>query len=148
MDNTRKASLNLSNHGSPRALLEHHGWIVVDPTETCADIDSYRNYITHSRAEWSVAKGGYVVSRPGWFSCRSACYLAAGRPVVVQDTGFDSALPVGEGILAFRTLEEAISGVEELERDYARHSRKAREIATEYFDASRVLNELIQRANP
>jgi hypothetical protein len=148
MDDTRKASLNLSNHGSPRALLEHHGWIVVDPTETCADIDSYRNYITHSRAEWSVAKGGYVVSRPGWFSCRSACYLAAGRPVVVQDTGFDSALPVGEGILAFRTLEEAISGVEELERDYARHSRKAREIATEYFDASRVLNELIQRANP
>jgi hypothetical protein len=146
-DDPQHAALNLSKHGSPRSLLEHHGWHVVDPATTCADLETYRSYITRSRAEWSVAKGGYVVSRPGWFSCRSACYLAAGRPVVVQDTGFSSVLPVGEGILSFRTLDEAIWGVEEVERDYARHSGKAREIAGEYFDASRVLSELIQRAD-
>src|SRR5262249_16868518 len=80
---------------TPRDLLTHTGWRAVDSGAVCPDLDSYRQYIESSKAEWSVAKNGYVVGQPGWFSCRSACYLAAGRPVVVQDTGFGAVLPVG-----------------------------------------------------
>jgi hypothetical protein len=135
--------------GKPTAPIERllrHGWRVVSPDVVCPDVDSYRDYITSSRGEWSVAKHGYVVGQAGWFSCRSACYLAAGRPVVVQDTGFADVLPVGEGIVAFRTLEEAVAGLAEVESSYARHSRAARAIAEEYFDSTRVLGDLIDRA--
>ena len=99
-----------------------------------------------STAEWTVAKHGYVAGRSGWFSCRSACYLAAGRPVVVQDTGFSEVLPVGEGIVAFETPEEAAEGVRSVRRDYARHARAARELAAEYFAAEKVLPPLIDAA--
>jgi hypothetical protein len=131
---------------TPRALLAHRGWRVVEPNVVCPDLDSYRNYISTSKAEWSVAKNGYVVGQSGWFSCRSACYLAAGRPVVVQDTGFSSVLPVGEGILPFTTLDEATTGIQSVESDYGRHSRAAREIAEAYFDSAKVLNRLIEDA--
>ena len=130
---------------SPADLLSHYGWKVVDPAERCHDIDTYRDYIFYSKAEWSVAKGGYAVSKPGWFSCRSACYLAAGRPVIVQDTGFSQVMPEGEGILAFNTMEEAIEKIMEVEADYSLHARRAREIAEEYFDAPKVLQQLIER---
>ena len=70
----------------------------MDPRTACPDLDAYRRYVQTSRAEWSIAKNGYVVGQSGWFSCRSACYLAAGRPVVVQDTGFGGVLPVGEAV--------------------------------------------------
>lgn len=130
---------------TPVELLSHFGWHVVDPAVTCADIDSYRRYIFNSKAEWSVAKGGYVVSGPGWFSCRSACYLAAGKPVIIQDTGFGKVLPVGEGILAFSTLAESIEAVLEVEAHYDRHAKRAQEIAYEYFDADKVLKSLIER---
>ena len=130
---------------SPADLLSHYGWKVVDPAERCNDLDTYRDYIFHSKAEWSVAKGGYAVSKPGWFSCRSACYLAAGRPVIVQDTGFGKVLPEGEGILGFNTIEEAMEKIAEVEADYSLHARRAREIAEEYFDASKVLQQLIER---
>ena len=130
---------------SPADLLSHYGWKVVDPAERCNDLDTYRDYIFHSKAEWSVAKGGYAVSKPGWFSCRSACYLAAGRPVIVQDTGFGMVLPEGEGILGFNTIEEAMEKIAEVEADYSLHARRAREIAEEYFDASKVLQQLIER---
>jgi hypothetical protein len=135
--------------GKPTAPVERMqrlGWRVVSPDVVCPDLDSYREYITSSRGEWSVAKHGYVVGQPGWFSCRSACYLAAGRPVVVQDTGFADVLPVGEGIVAFRTLDEAVDALADVESRYAHHSRAAREIAEEYFDSNRVLGELIDRA--
>jgi hypothetical protein len=131
---------------TPRDLLTHFGWRVVDPAETCSDLDSYRHYIESSKAEWSVAKNGYVLGQPGWFSCRSACYLAAARPVVVQDTGFGAVLPVGEGILSFRTLEEAAAAIEEVETHYLRHARAARAIAEEYFDSDKVLSRLIDDA--
>src|SRR5213593_4432173 len=88
-------------------LLSAMGWRVADAARVCRDLDSYRDYILSSKAEWSVAKNGYVRGHAGWFSCRSACYLAASRPVVVQDTGFSDVLPVGEGLLTFRTVEEA-----------------------------------------
>jgi hypothetical protein len=131
---------------APHDLLRHRGWNVVDPLTTCGDVDSYRHYIQSSRAEWSVAKHGYVVGRPGWFSCRSACYLAAGRPVVVEDTGFSSVLPTGEGIVPFRDPAEAVEGIREVEGNYGRHAAAARDIAREYFAADRVLAALIARA--
>lgn len=124
----------------------HRGWNVVDPADVCADLDSYRNYIEESMAEWSVAKNGYVQGSPGWFSCRSACYLAAGRPVVVQDTGFAAVLPVGEGLLSFTTLDEAVDGIRRVTSDYTRHQRAARAIAEEYFSSDRVLEDLLENA--
>jgi hypothetical protein len=122
------------------------GWHVVDAGATCLDLDCYRSYIQRSRAEWSVAKNGYVKGRSGWFSCRSACYLAAGRPVVVQDTGFSRVIPTGTGVLTFNTLEEATAAVAEVEAHYDRHSRAAREIATTYFDSDKVLVDLVEHA--
>jgi len=126
--------------------LEHKGWSVVAPDMVCPDVESYREYIQNSMAEWSVAKNGYVEGRTGWFSCRSACYLAAGRPVVVQDTGFKEVLPTGVGLLAFSTLEEAREGIREVVSDYPRHSHAAREIAEQYFDSAKVLSHLVDRA--
>ncbi|MCK6690760.1 MAG: hypothetical protein L6Q97_01520 [Thermoanaerobaculia bacterium] len=132
--------------GSPREMLTHYGWKVVDPAECCGDIDTYRRYIEQSKGEWSVAKGGYVTAQPGWFSCRSACYLAAGRPVAVQSTGFESVLPAGEGIVPFRNLEEAIRAIKDIEHNYSRHAEAARAIAEDHFDAGKVLKNLIETA--
>jgi hypothetical protein len=131
---------------TPYDLLRHKGWQVVDPDKVCPDLDSYRRYITGSKAEWSVAKHGYVVGQSGWFSCRSTCYLAAGRPVVVEDTGFRTVLPTGRGLLAFREVDEAIEGIRAVEADYPAHARAAREIAEEYFDARKVLGRLVDDA--
>ena len=130
----------------PRELLEHKGWRLVDPQVVCPDLDSYRQYIQSSFGEWSVAKGGYVTGRAGWFSMRSANYLAAARPVVVQDTGFSEILPVGEGLISFATLDEAAAGVDEVMAHPQRHSTAARSIAEEYFDAGRVLSDLVGTA--
>jgi hypothetical protein len=129
---------------TPHDLLRHKGWHTVDPAQVCSDLDQYRAYVETSFAEWSVAKNGYVEGQMGWFSCRSACYLAAGRPVVVQETGH--VLPTGSGILTFRTLEEAVAGIRAVEGEYVHHSRAARAIAEEYFDASRVLSKLVNVA--
>lgn len=131
---------------TPRELLAYKGWRVVDPARVCPDLDSYRDYVQSSRAEWSVAKNGYVVGRPGWFSCRSACYLAAAKPVVVQDTGFGGVLPVGHGIVAFDTLPEAADAIRAVEANYDRHARAAREIAEAYFDSGTVLARLLDEA--
>ena len=131
---------------APQAMLQHYGWQVIDPAERCGDIDSYRRYIETSKGEWSVAKNGYVVGQSGWFSCRSACYIAAGRPVVVQSTGFEDVLPVGEGVLSFRTLEEAKRAIETIENDYRRHSEAARAIAEDCFKAEKVVSDLIETA--
>ena len=133
-------------HWSPSDLLASMGWRVVDPLQVCPDLESYRAYIEASKAEWSVAKHGYVQGQSGWFSCRSACYLAAGRPVIVQDTGFNAVLPVGEGIVSFRTLEEAIAAIREVEVYYTRHAKAARAIAEAYFDSDKVLTRLVEEA--
>jgi hypothetical protein len=133
-------------HEAPRQLLLDRGWRVVDPEALGLDFEGYRDYIESSRAEWSVAKHGYVEGRAGWFSERSACYLAAGRPVVVQDTGLEDALTVGEGILTFNTLDEAVAAIHAVEGDYARHASAARAIAETYFDSDAVLGPLLQEA--
>lgn len=130
----------------PRELLGHRGWQLVEPNEVCPDLDSYREYIRSSRGEWSVAKNGYVLGQSGWFSCRSSCYLAAGRPVIVQDTGFSKALPVGQGILPFRDLEEAVAALRAVEAEYPRHRDAARALAEQYFDSGKVLSSLVERA--
>jgi hypothetical protein len=130
----------------PRDLLTSAGWRVVDPDAVCPDMDGYRAYVETSKAEWSVAKNAYVQGRSGWFSERSACYLAAGRPVVVQDTGFSALLPVGEGIVPFTTVEEAVWAIREVEGNYARHARAARALAAEYFASEKVLPRLIEEA--
>jgi hypothetical protein len=130
----------------PRTLLAHKGWRVVDPEVVCPDLESYRRYIQSSKAEWSVAKNGYVVGQPGWFSCRSACYLASGRPVVVQDTGFGVVLPVGEGLLTFTSLEQAVAAIRDVEANYASHAKAARAIAEAYFDSDKILARLIAQA--
>jgi hypothetical protein len=131
---------------TPRDLVHHAGWGVVDASLTCGDLDRYREYIQSSKAEWSVAKNAYVQGQPGWFSERSACYLASGRPVVVQDTGLAGVLPVGEGVLPFRTLEEAAAAIREVEGDYARHAKAARAVAEDCFDSDRVLTRLVEEA--
>ena len=131
---------------TPSDLLAHHGWCVVDALEIGADLEQYRRYVQQSKAEWSIAKNGYVRGRSGWFSNRSATYLASGRPVVVQDTGFTPVLPTGEGILAFATSEEAVAAIRAVEIDYDRHSRAARELASEFFDSDKVLEDLLHRA--
>ena len=131
---------------TPHEILKQLGWRIVDPMKVCPDFSSYRRYIQTSKGEWSVAKNGYVDGRSGWFSCRSACYLAAGRPVVVQDTGFSRVLPVGEGIISFNTLDEAVAGIREVEGNYNWHARAAQDIAEAYFDSDKVLNRLLDTA--
>jgi hypothetical protein len=134
------------NAHAPIGLLRHRGWSVVNPANVCPDVEGYRRYLQESRGEWSIAKNGYVTGRSGWFSCRSACYLAAGRPVVAQDTGYSDVLPVGEGLVAFSTIDEAVAGLARVEADYRRHREAARQIAVDYFESSRVLESLVERA--
>jgi hypothetical protein len=124
-------------------LLEENGWDLVDPAEVAGDPDRYRDYVSRSLAELMIAKGLYVETRSGWFSDRSACYLASGRPVLAQDTGLEGLLPVGEGLLTFRTLDEAVVGVEAICGDYERHAAGARRIAEEHFDSDKVLSRLL-----
>ena len=139
-----QALMQTDRRPSPRKLLAQTGWQIVDANQRCSDIDSYRDYIRTSCGEWSVAKNAYVAGRPGWFSERSACYLASGRPVIVQDTGFGSILPIGEGLLAFETVEQSAEAVLEVAGDFDRHSRASIALATEYFDARKVLGNLLE----
>jgi hypothetical protein len=124
--------------------LRGHGWELADPRQVAGDPWRYRDYIQRSAAELMVAKNMYVETRSGWFSDRSACYLASGRPVLAQDTGLDGLLPTGEGLIIFSTLEEAVAGVEEISRDYERHSRAARQIAEEHLATERILPRLLE----
>lgn len=127
------------------ALLAANGWLLVDPIVVARDPCAYQAYIHGSTAEFMVAKNMYVASCSGWFSDRSICYLASGRPVVAQDTGFSHHYPVGEGLLAFEGLEEAVSAVNEVAGDYTRHARRARSLAEDYFDSDKVLARLLTK---
>ena len=132
---------------APVELLRHLGWKIVSPSTVCPDMDSYRSYIQQSMGEWSVAKNGYVLGQSGWFSERSACYLASGRPVVLQDTGFSQVLPVGLGIVPFKTLDQGVEAILEVAGNYDRHSQAAREVAREFFASDKVLMSVIERAS-
>jgi hypothetical protein len=134
----------LGSPSAPRAMLEENGWYLRDPLKVTISPWSYQTYIQQSKAEFSVAKQAYVISRSGWFSERSACYLASGRPVVSQETGFSEWLKTGEGILSFKTQEEACAMIEEVNHRYDFHCKAAREIAEEYFDSNDVLTTLVE----
>lgn len=128
------------------AELHRHGWKLIDPRTVAENPEAFRDYVRSSGAEFSVAQGIYVDTQSSWFSDRTARYLAAGRPALVQDTGFGEHIPVGEGLLAFRTLDEAAAGVELIASDYERHARAARALAEEHFDSDRVLARLLEEA--
>jgi hypothetical protein len=128
------------------ALLRDHGWELVDPQQVARDPLTFREYVQRSGAEFSVAQGIYVETRSGWFSDRTVRYLASGKPALVQDTGFTRTLPAGEGLLAFRTLDEAVAGAGEIAGDYERHSLAARRLAEEEFESNRVLTRLLEDA--
>jgi hypothetical protein len=132
------------NGDAPAQKLVAHGWRLASADRVSADPWTYRDYVVSSLGEWSVAKHAYVASASGWFSGRTACYLAVGRPAVVQDTGFD--VPTGEGLFAFRTIPDAIAAISEIATDPQRHAEAARALAAEYFDARRVLTDMVERA--
>jgi len=123
--------------------LASHGWTILDSRVPTSDPWTYQDFIAESKAEFSVAKHGYVVSRTGWFSERSAGYLASGRPVVVQDTGFTRWLHADGGVLAFAEPDEVVTQLDALNRSYERHCTMAREVAREYFDSAKVLSRLL-----
>jgi hypothetical protein len=139
-----KLALSAPEHVKQR--LRHAGWGLVDPLEVSRHPAGYRNFIQQSLGEWCVAKHGYVVAGTGWFSDRSAAYLASGRPVVLQDTGFSRNLPCGEGLLAFGDLSQAAIALQRVADDYAAHSRAARRLAQEYFDSTQVLGNLLEQS--
>ena len=130
-----------------RDLLARKGWLITDAFEASRDITAYQRHIARSRGEFTVSKDLVARTRSGWFSDRSACYLAAGKPVVTQDTAFGKFVPTGEGLFAFETVEEAAAALDEVNRDYPRHCRAARRIALEYFAADRVLGRLCREAD-
>ncbi|HET7506927.1 MAG TPA: hypothetical protein VFJ53_01085 [Solirubrobacterales bacterium] len=127
-------------------LLRDGGWSVVSPLQAAASTEGYRRYVQNSRAEVGVAKDMYVRSRGGWLSDRSICYLASGKPVLAQATGFEVEVETGEGLLGFADPEEAAAAVEAVESDYRRHSEAARALAEARFDSDRVLGELLEAA--
>jgi hypothetical protein len=128
-----------------RALLDEHGWALIDPREAAGDPWRYRAFVQRSGAELMIAKQIYVAMRSGWFSDRSVCYLASGRPVLAQDTGWAGRYPSGVGLVPFATLAEAREGVDAIVREPARHARAARRIAEEFFDSDMVLTRLVER---
>jgi hypothetical protein len=137
------------NHNSSfdREDLQKVGWTILDPQVTVGSAKEYRHFIRSSFGEFSVAKETYVKSNSGWFSCRSACYLAAGKPVITQETEWSKFIPSGTGLLAFTTIDEAIAGITSVLADPGRHAKAAREIAGEYFDSNIVLKKMLEKLN-
>jgi hypothetical protein len=136
--------LAMGNATAPVDLLRSKGWELRNPLGPSRDLGTYQGYIASSKGEFTVAKHGYVVTHGGWFSERSAVYMASGRPVLTQETGFSDWLPTGEGVLAFSSPDEAIAGVQEINARYDLHCRRARELVDGYFDARKVLSDMIE----
>ncbi len=127
------------------AAIAENGWRLLDPADVAHTPEHYQRFIQGSKAEFGIAKSGYVTSRCGWFSDRSLCYLASGRPVLAEEAGFSDFIPVGDGLFAFETMEEILVAIEELRADYTRHARAARDIAEALFDSNLVLSRLLDR---
>ncbi len=135
----------LAGCNAPAETLRTAGWIVTDPLVASRDVDTYLDYIGNSRGEFSVAKEGYVKTRSGWFSERTASYLATGKPAIVQDTGFSQIIPCGEGLFAFKTAEDVLLAVDAIEKDYKRHCLAARSVAEEYLHSDKILGALLRQ---
>ena len=137
----------LSGVNAPLDQLQGAGWIISSAHEATRTVAAYREFINQSRGEFSVAKHGYVKSRSGVFLDRSLTYLATGKPVILQDTGFSELLPCGEGLFAWRTMDDIVTAVETINRDYAKHCRAARRVAAECFDSDKVLGALLRECD-
>jgi hypothetical protein len=142
---TFELATNIKDSRTQNRFLKNN-WRLVSPSQLSVDYWLYRDYIRKSKGEFTVAKDQYVRLNTGWFSDRSACYLAAGRPVITQDTGFPMNHSDQRGLLTFRSLAEIVEAVKMVNADYARHSRAAREIARDVFEAEKVLGSLLDRA--
>jgi hypothetical protein len=123
--------------------LRSAGWVLVDPVEVAGTPSLYQGFIRGSRAELAIAKSGYVLSKCGWFSDRSACYLASGKPVIAEDTGFSKQLPCGKGLFSFEDQEGLLQAMDDIESNYEQHSMAAVEMAREFFDSDKVLSRLL-----
>lgn len=141
----QKFEIAMGSPDAPRKELRQVGWKITNPLEVALYPWDYQDYLQNSLGEFSVAKDGYVKSWSGWFSERSACYLASGRPVILQDTGFSNYMQTGEGLLCFSNPEEALEALEESATNIERHADAARSIAETYFDSDNVLNSLLER---
>jgi hypothetical protein len=130
----------------PTEALRALGWTILEADQVLPSHQSYREFLRTSKAEWSIAKHGYVAGNTGWFSCRTACYLALGRPAVVQETGWSNFIPAGEGVLTFSTMEEAVEAIADVNDHYAEHQAAARAIAVQYFEAKKVCSDLLAQA--
>jgi len=119
-------------------------WQLLDPLTIADTPENFRSFIQHSKAEFGFAKSGYVISRCGWFSDRSICYLASGRPVIAQDTGFSDFLPMGKGLFSYETVNDVLSGIDELNSNYSLHAKIARELAEDYFESGLILTKLLE----
>jgi hypothetical protein len=142
-----KFALALSIHSGETkdlAALTENGWDLVDPSRVAGSPDAYRCFVQHSKAEFGIAKSGYVASCCGWFSDRSVCYLASGRPVIAQETGFSRLLPTGDGLFSFRTSDDVLAAIDSLRANYGRHAAAARGLAEEYFSSDKVLARLLE----
>jgi hypothetical protein len=140
------ANVNEEEKLAVQKLLKEHSWNHIDALRLSQNIHQYCTYIQQSRGEFTVAKDQYTRLRTGWFSDRSACYLAAGRPVITQETGFSKFLPTGKGLFAFETMEDILAALDEIEHDYEGNYLAAKEIAAEYFAAEKVLGSLMAQA--
>lgn len=141
----QRIKLAIAGH-APVDRLKQHGWEIIDAVQATNDPFAYQAFIQGSRAELGFAKAMYVETHSGWFSDRTQCYLATGRPALVRETGFCGILPCGEGLLTFVDESEILQGMEEIESDYVRHMHCAREIAEEYFSAGKVVSSLLRTA--
>lgn len=141
------ANIHPDDHTGDRELLRRHGWRLVHPHDVAGSPAAYGDYLRRSRAEFGCPKPIHRELRTGWFSDRSACYLASGRPVLFEDTGIGESLPTGAGLLLFRDLEEAVAAVAEADRDWARHSRAARALAAEFLDGRRRLPAMLEASS-
>ena len=130
----------------PTEELRALGWTILEAGEALPDHGSYREFLRTSKGEWSVAKHGYVAARTGWFSCRTACYLALGRPAVVQETGWSDYIPAGKGLLTFSTMAEAVAAIADVNDHYPEHQTAARALAEEHFEAKKVCDDLLVQA--
>jgi hypothetical protein len=135
--------------GTEKTMMEQEikkaGWEILNPERYASDWKSYQQFIQNSSGEFSVAKETYVKARTGWFSCRSACYLASGKPVITQDTGWPELIPAGKGLFSFQNMEEAVSALQAVVREPQKQSKAARDIAEEFFDSHKVLSRLLDK---
>jgi len=133
----------VSGSDVPRKQLSENGWQVKDADNVCLTVDSYLNYLSASKGEFTIAKNSFVKTRCGWFGDRAGYYLGSGRPVILQETGFSEFLPCGNGLFSFQNLGEAVDAINEVSNNFNHHSKAAYEIASEYLEAEKVMKKFL-----